>query len=399
MLDKKALRKFAADNPAPAIPPGHGLLHTSQVDHIVRTAVRTIGRRRTLVLYVYDREQVTAGGTTPAWTMFQAGEDYITLARRDDGSVRWRKSAFRNLGGYRFADKCAFYSARDERRVCGYFHDHGHGGMEALVRAQQAIMDRRTLKRRLMREKKTVERMRPLRAYLNHPRLEHMVKTGFFNLASDLAYRSDPNRVLDESQGRTHRILRVQAEDVPFLRELDPGMGVLKIFQGYAGLKDRRELLRWQLDNQVSRDVVQVLEHMTPHRLMKYMDAQYAAPLPDGSGARYGNMQRAVSEYRDYLGMCAQLCRDLSDGSVLYPRDLRTAHDRVQGDIKARSDARLRQAFVAAMEAAGRLEFQSGGMAVVLPATPDDVVAEGRASTIILTWIPTGTEENPSAPA
>lgn len=64
---------------------------------------------------------------------------------------------------------------------------------------------------------------------------------------------------------------------------------------------------------------------------MKYMDAQYAAPLPDGSGARYGNMQRAVSEYRDYLGMCAQLCRDLSDGSVLYPRDLRTAHDQAQG--------------------------------------------------------------------
>lgn len=95
MLDKKALRKFTADNPAPAIPPGHGLLHAPQVDYIARTAVKIIGHRRTLVLYIYDRKRAAAGDSTPVWTMFQAGEDYITLARRGgrlhplaDGGVR-----------------------------------------------------------------------------------------------------------------------------------------------------------------------------------------------------------------------------------------------------------------------------------------------------------------------
>ena len=39
MLDKKALRKFTADNPAPAIPPGHGLLHAPQVDLALRAAL------------------------------------------------------------------------------------------------------------------------------------------------------------------------------------------------------------------------------------------------------------------------------------------------------------------------------------------------------------------------
>lgn len=42
MLDKKVLRQFAADDPAPVVPPRHGLLHAPQVDYIVRTAVRNI---------------------------------------------------------------------------------------------------------------------------------------------------------------------------------------------------------------------------------------------------------------------------------------------------------------------------------------------------------------------
>ena len=42
---------------------------------------------------------------------------------------------------------------------------------------------------------------------------------------------------LDEAQGRTHRILQVAAEDIPFLRELDVNMGTLEVFRGYAGLK------------------------------------------------------------------------------------------------------------------------------------------------------------------
>ena len=82
-------------------------------------------------------------------------------------------------------------------------------------------------------------------------------------------------------------------------------MGTLEVFRGYAGLKDRQRLLRWQLDNQVTRDVDQILEHMTAHKLMKYMDGQYAGLRADGGRGRYHNMQSTVSEYRDYLGTAA----------------------------------------------------------------------------------------------
>lgn len=575
MLDKKALRRFAAEHPAPAIPLNHGLLHASQVDHIIRTAVRNISRRRTLVLYIYDRKRAAGSDKTPAWTMFQAGGDYISLARREDGSAHWREAAFENLGReYNFTGKCAFYSARDEQRVCDFFRDHGHGGIAALVRAQNAVLDERSQERRRRREKTAMERMRPLRALprgwqgwakrdimpayffydrrksaesvtgicsacgkdvtltgakhnatavcphcgreltmkskgrmgtvtdrgtvqfiqrtgpdelvvrivkpyhtytrdgarrefhenarifvrrgpdgkvmtepyyyaynkgtlthwipgerpgffghyqygfeadtcghvycrnlpealagtpweycpvaafyghdrepmqlppflaaqLDHPKLEHLIKIGFFRLASDLAYGRLSKDALDEAQDRTHRILKIAADDVPFLRELDADMGMLKMFQGYAGLKDRQRLLRWQLDNQVTRDIGQVLEHVTPHKLMKYMD---------GVSGKYGSMQRAVSEYRDYLDMCAKLGYDLGNSFVLYPKDLRDAHDRAARCVKAEADAKLRRDFQAAIRAvSGHLDFEMGGMKIVLPDGPDDIVAEGQA--------------------
>lgn len=524
MLDKKALRKFAAENPGPAIPVNHGLLHAPQVEHIIRTAVKIIGHRRTLVLYVHERKKAAGGDPSPVWTMFQAGDDYITLARREDGSIHWREAAFERLGkDCYFTGKCAFYSLQDEWRVCGFFYDYDRSGMAALLRAQQAILDKRTQERRRKREKHIIDRMDPihalprgleswvrrevmpayfrcwhtsarkpvtgvctscgkeatlphaahndkiacprckreltvksigkmgrhydretvqviervngdevvtrivkvwysydrnhlkpggsayenarvfvrsgpdgkttaepyyysynsgtltrwkpgirpafsyyqynyeadvcghvycrnlpealagtpweycpleafyghfhgpmqlalfLRAYLEHPRLEHLVKVGFFSLASDSTYRNDYNHTLDESQDRTRRVLKVAAEDVHFLRELDPDMGTLEVFQGYAGLKDRQRLLRWQLDNQVTRDIMQVLGYVTPHKFMKYMDAQYALVRLGPTYNYHSNMQHAVSEYRDYLDMCAKLGYDMGNSFILFP--------------------------------------------------------------------------------
>lgn len=586
MLDKKALRKFHDDHPAPAIPPGHGLLHANQISHIIRSDIKIIGRRRTLVLYIYDRRQAAAGDPSPVWTMFQAGDDYITLARKDGGPARWREAAFEHLGkDYYFEDSCAFYSARDETRVLDFLHGHGRGGIAALVRSQRAILGRRARERLLAREKKTIRRMEPLKAlprglkpwirceimpayfrcehtssrkpvtgvctscgkestlpravhgsriacprckrelavksigkmgrhcdretvqvvesvgdeavvrivkvyydydrdsllpaervyenarvflraedgkvkaepyylsygkgtlthwmpgwrpvyfkycenfeaetcghvycrnlpevlsgtpwkyspvkmfyehyrepmqmwpfleaYIAHPRLEHLVKAGFFSLASDLAYGRARDDLLDEAQHRTHRILQVGAEDVDFLKSLDAGAETLRRFRQYAGIKDRQRLLGWQLEHGVTHDMAQCLEHVTAHRFMKYLDGQYpvlCTRKAEYGGLRYRDMQSIVSEYRDYLGMCARLGYDMKNSFVLYPKDLQVAHDRVQRRAKIQDSIRLREDFAAAMAAISRnLGFEADGMVIVVPSGPAELAAEGNA--------------------
>lgn len=164
MLNKKALRAFANSNPAPAIPPNHGLLYAQQVNHIVRTEVRNIDRRRTLIIYIYDRKQAENGNPVPVWTMFHAGDDYITLARCSEGSTRWREASFENLSkDYQFTGKCAFYSVKDQERVARYFHSEVPG-FTPLIHAQYQILNRRQKERQRKRDKAVRDRMKNLHA-------------------------------------------------------------------------------------------------------------------------------------------------------------------------------------------------------------------------------------------
>ena len=221
-----------------------------------------------------------------------------------------------------------------------------------------------------------------LRAYLKHPRLEHLLKVGFWNIVSDLAYRHFPD-CLDEAQNRTHQILKAAAEDVQFLKELEVDIPTLKIFREYAGLKDRRQLLCWQLEQKVERDILPILKHITVHKFIRYMDSQFGflrLRRTSYGTLRYKGMQDLVSEYRDYLDMCSKMGYDMKNSFVLFPKDLQKSHDRTARRMKHKEDAKIKRDFIAVYrQLSGQLDFEKDGMKIVYPETPDDVVKEGHA--------------------
>lgn len=225
-----------------------------------------------------------------------------------------------------------------------------------------------------------------LSRYLKHPRLEHLIKTGFYGLAADMVYNDFACEIrLDETQDRTHRILGVMAEDVPFLRRLDVKSKGLEVYQEYCrmNLKDRQRLLMWQWEHGVRYNVVPVLEHMTAHKFMRYVDEQHLL-LQDRKakhgGQRYSSMQDVVTEYKDYLEMCVGQGYDMKNSFVLFPADLQKSHDKVAQRIKVKADAKTRRDFKTAYKRImGQLDFEQGGMKIVYPATLDDIVAEGQA--------------------
>lgn len=564
---------------------GSGLLYAKQIDHIVRTAIKVIDHRKTLVIYVYSRELLAKGNCQPCYTVFQNRNDFITLSRKEDGSTTWRKAAFENLGSnYRFSKSCAFYSAQDEKRVLRYFKaDTDIDGFQALSAAQETVLARRRRERQLAKEKAIVDRMaglsalprglkswiksimpayffydykrgkdtsgicsacgheiilsgikqgnkaicphckheliaKPrsrrgacmfdretfeviqsmgdgrlivriikayysytadipkaeiyentrqfiyldndnkictehyyyshnsgiltnwksgkrleyimgqyhfdgdtcghlytrnlpealsgtpwqyctiayfyqhfhermqalpyLRAHLEHPRLEHLSKTGFYSIVSDLAYGTLTG-CLNESQNRTHKILGVAAEDVPFLRDIDADLAVLEVFQGYAGIKDRQRLLLWQLEHDVKHNILPILKYITVHKLIRYAERQfpYLCQRKNKYGSiRYQKMQDIVTEYKDYLEMCDGLDYDMKNSFVLYPQDLQQSHDRVQKCFKIKENEQLLQDFKTAVQDARKhMAFEVGGMKIVVPTTPGELATEGNA--------------------
>ncbi len=221
--------------------------------------------------------------------------------------------------------------------------------------------------------------------YLKHPRLEHLIKTGFYRLSSDLVYGSSYPSFLDESQNRTHQILRVAAEDVSYLRRLDVSEKHLAQFQKYClnNLKDRQRLLDWQIRNEVERDICQITARITAHKMMRYLERQYVLLCVRKTrygSLRYRNMQELVSEYRDYLDMCAEQNYDMKNSFVLYPADLQKAHDKVAHRIKMKANAKMRRDFKAAYRRImNRLDFEWKGMKIVYPASPEEIISEGHA--------------------
>lgn len=222
-----------------------------------------------------------------------------------------------------------------------------------------------------------MEVFRFLSSYLQHPRLEHLVKMGFYRLAYDLAFQHYAN-YLDERQNRTHRILRVAAEDVPFLQQLDVNMASLKTFQDYVGIKDRQELLLWQLEHDVTRNILPILRYITPHKMIRYLDEQYSflklRRTPQGT-LRYDSMQALVNELRDYLEMCEKIGDDHK-----FPKDLQKSHDRVSRRLKHKTDAKLKRDFTAVYkDIVGKFDFEQNGMKIAYPATSAELIDEGNA--------------------
>lgn len=224
-----------------------------------------------------------------------------------------------------------------------------------------------------------------LTGHLLHPRAEHLVKVGFLRLAADLVYRGNYSGDLDETQKRTHRILGVPAEDVPFLRGLNPDMELLRTFKEYCrrNLADRQPLLLWQLENSVKHDILPVLDYVTPHKMMRYLNGQYSAMMEKtgrNEDKHYQNMRDVLREYRDYLDMCKKERCDLRNSFVLFPADLQEAHDKTAERILLKTDAKKRRDFMEAYRrVTSRLDFTMEGMKIVYPASPEEIVAEGHA--------------------
>lgn len=162
-INKKECRKFA--DPGLKMNQRNGLLHAGNVKYIVRTAVKNIGGKRLLVLYIYLREQAAAGDFRPVWTMFQSRTEFITLSRKQDGSTCWRTASFYNLEkDYDFSRRCAFYMASDEERVTRFCRQKNRKGFLSLWNLQNDIREKAQRERKREKEKKTLARMKTVPA-------------------------------------------------------------------------------------------------------------------------------------------------------------------------------------------------------------------------------------------
>lgn len=163
MMNKRELRKHL--DPHLKFNPNNGLLYAEKYSYVVRTAVKNIDGRRTLLLYFYPIEHINKGEFIPQYTVFQTRKEYLTLERLPDGKAKWRTAILDNISceyNNTLAHKSAFYTRRDGTRVCQFCRSETADGFSALRRLQYKLLQEKCHRNHVIREREIRKRMKPI---------------------------------------------------------------------------------------------------------------------------------------------------------------------------------------------------------------------------------------------
>lgn len=227
-----------------------------------------------------------------------------------------------------------------------------------------------------------------LSAYIKRPKIEHLIKMKLYRLVSGIIYGGYSYSALQaiNFKGENMRaILGIDRPYFPLLRELDPSIDQLHLIRQLlqADHKPSAEQIKWFIANRISNaDAAKgLLAHMSVHKLQRYVERQFA---PDDEAALkrvgYYKMNTLITDYHDYLCMCKELQYDVKNSFILFPRELKAAHDSVAKTLKDKRTAEHEKAIAGSFdEWEKRYQYQSKELMMIPPHSAKEIVDEGAA--------------------
>lgn len=120
-------------------------------------------------------------------------------------------------------------------------------------------------------------------------------------------------------------------------------------------------------------DMKILLRYMNMDKLGKYLERQEKAEKPVGY---WGSVSRL---YRDYIEECQTLGLDLNDKQVLFPKNLKQAHERTMAQIKFEKNKADQEKFQKAVKKMERYAWEWKGLLIRPARTQEELQAEGAA--------------------
>ena len=227
-----------------------------------------------------------------------------------------------------------------------------------------------------------------LRAYIKRPKIEHLIKMKLYRLVSGIIYGGYSYSALQaiNFNGENMRaILGIDRPYFPLLRELNPSIDQLHLIRQLlqADHKPSTEQIKWFIASKISNAdaAKELLAHMSVHKLQRYVEQQFA-PEDEAALKRvdYYKMNTLITDYHDYLCMCKELQYDVKNSFILFPRELKAAHDSVAKTLKDKRTAEHEKAIAGSFdEWQKRYQYQSKELMMIPPHSAKEIVDEGAA--------------------
>ena len=227
-----------------------------------------------------------------------------------------------------------------------------------------------------------------LSAYIKRPKIEHLIKMKLYRLVSGIIYGGYSYSALQAIifNGENMRaILGIDRPYFPLLRELNPSIDQLHLIRQLlqADHKPSTEQIKWFIASKISNAdaAKELLAHMSVHKLQRYVEQQFA-PEDEAALKRvdYYKMNTLITDYHDYLCMCKELQYDVKNSFILFPRELKAAHDSVAKTLKDKRTAEQEKAIAGSFdEWQKRYQYQSKELMMIPPHSAKEIVDEGAA--------------------
>lgn len=227
-----------------------------------------------------------------------------------------------------------------------------------------------------------------LSAYIKRPKIEHLIKMKLYRLVSVIIYGGYSYSALQaiNFNGENMRaILGIDRPYFPLLRELNPSIDQLHLIRQLlqADHKPSTEQIKWFIASKISNAdaAKELLAHMSVHKLQRYVEQQFA-PEDEAALKRvdYYKMNTLITDYHDYLCMCKELQYDVKNSFILFPRELKAAHDSVAKTLKDKRTAEHEKAIAGSFdEWQKRYQYQSKELMMIPPHSAKEIVDEGAA--------------------
>ena len=391
-IDKRACRKLAM--PELKFNLNEGVLHVESCPYIIRTAVRNIAGQRILMLYIYQRENILAGSIKPRWVVFQGRYDFATLSLRENASATWQCSPFDSLNQVcRFDTKCAFYRQQDEARAARFCKCE-HSAISALICLQWSISRRKALERKRKKQRAIIERMkyvpvlpRDLKGFIHREVMPQYIFYDYQRKAPGHAYCTAcrhevriaaakhntsglcprcKKEITFKCRGRRGRIF--DRETVQVLQKAKNGEMLLRIVKAYRTFTDA--------DTPVYFSVYENARHF-----ISLCSDGHCSTSPYYLASAYkDDLTPWKCGYRDYLRMCKEMQYNVESSFILFPRNLKSAHDHVVEALDVKRTAEQEKAIADSFEEWQRLyQYKGKDLMVIPPHSSKELIDEGTA--------------------
>ncbi len=226
-------------------------------------------------------------------------------------------------------------------------------------------------------------------AYLKYPVLEYLVKLKLYNLARFAVFRKSNPKLkaipINMKGKNLTDVLGVDKKYLPMIQEMNISGEEFRLMKNLIQEKVSvdKQLLLWCQENNIfsDEDLKVCLRYTSIHKMLRYIREQcenftqirwyYAVDT---------NEKFVFGIYKDYIKFCEDLEYDLTDDFIVFPRNLKEAHDRA-ADMFDKKKVKIYNKKIAAQydALAEQYQMEKFGFLIRPPKSATEIIKEGNS--------------------